>query len=59
MNPLIVSKNEASKMMKTSPNRMLELLESGEISAYKDKDVWRVPVKSLEDYIERRLADAK
>lgn len=59
MNPLIVSKNEASKMMKTSPNRMLELLESGEISAYKDNNVWRVPVKSLEDYIERRLADAK
>ena len=59
MNPLIVSKNEASKMMKISPNRMLELLESGEISAYKDNGRWRVPVKSLEDYIERRLADAK
>lgn len=57
MNPLIVSKTEASKLLNISVNKMLKLLEAGEIPAYKDDGQWKVPVKSIESYIERRISN--
>lgn len=58
MKSLIVSKAEAQKMIKVASFTMQQLLESGEIKAYKDGRCWKIPVSSLEEYIERRCKNA-
>lgn len=58
MKSLVVSKAEAQKMIKVASFTMQQLLETGEIEAYKDGRCWKIPVKSLESYIERRCKNA-
>lgn len=48
---LVVSKTEIQKMINTSSENMLRLLEEGKIPAYKVGRDWKVPVACLEEYV--------
>lgn len=58
--PLVVSPKEAGVMLGYGNTRIYELISSGELRSYKDgtdqKSPRRILVKSIHDYIERRLA---
>lgn len=51
MEQLVVSANTARQMLGISPNKMKELLETGEIIAYKSGSAWKIPVRALEEYV--------
>ena len=51
MERLVVTPQEAAEMLATSPNNIYTLLESGEIPAYKQGSYWKVPVRSLEQFV--------
>ena len=57
MNVLIVRASEAAKMLATSQKRLLELLEAGEIPAYRDGKNWSIPVRTLEEYVITRAKE--
>lgn len=40
-------------------NTAYNLLTSGEIDAFKIGTVWKIPVKSVDDYIERKCVEHK
>ena len=40
-------------------NTAYELLNSGEIDAFKIGTVWKIPVKGVEDYIHRKCNERK
>lgn len=40
-------------------NTAYELLNSGEIDCFKVGSCWKIPVKSVEEYIERKCKDHK
>lgn len=46
-----MSKSEAQKMIDTSSENMLRLLQEGKIPAYKTGRYWKIPVKCLEEYV--------
>ena len=54
LDKITVSANVARKMLGTSPNRIQELLDGGEILAYKEGNRWHVLVESIKDYARRR-----
>ena len=49
---------EAAEALGVSRARMYELLASGEIPSVKVGNVKRVPVASLNDWLQRRLAES-
>ena len=51
---LIYTSKEAAEMLRTSPNAILELLDAGEIPAYREGRNWKIPRACLEEYIIRR-----
>lgn len=51
MEQLVVSANTARQMLGISPNKMKELLDTGEIIAYKSGSAWKIPVRALEEYV--------
>ena len=55
INKLIVTPKEAAWMLNMSTKEMYELLNEGIIKAYIRKGRWKVPVKSLEKYIDEQL----
>ena len=57
MEALVVSPSEARKMLVISSNRMYEMLESGELPAYKEGTSWKIPVQSLKHYITQRAEE--
>ena len=56
MEKIIVRANEAAKMLATSPNRIMELLESGQLQAYRDGRNWSIPISAVVEYAESRAA---
>lgn len=54
MEKLVVSLNEARKMLCTSPNTVQELIETGQIEAYKDGKRWKISIESLKKYVDGR-----
>lgn len=63
METLVVTPNEAAKLLRVSPNEIYQKLEKGEIPAYRDGvngKNWKIPKVLLQDYInERALEEAK
>lgn len=54
MKALVVSATEAARMLATDIHTVLEKLDRGEIHAYREGRNWKVPVKSLETYVDER-----
>ena len=54
MEAIIVRISEAAEMLATSPNRVKELVESGELPAYRDSRNWSIPITMIHRYAEDR-----
>lgn len=51
MERLVVTQEEACKMIKLNPLEFQKKVQSGEIPAYKDGRGWKIPIKLLEEYV--------
>ena len=47
----ILSAGEACEALKVGYNAMYELLNNGELKAYKNGRVWRIPKQAVKEYI--------
>ena len=56
MEKIIVRVSEAAEMLATSPNRITELLEAGQLQAYRDGKNWSIPISAVVEYAEGRAA---
>jgi excisionase family DNA binding protein len=55
--PLVASPNQAMKALLVSRSTLYALINSGELKSYTEGKSRRITVKSIAEYIERRLAD--
>ena len=53
---LVLSASKTAKELGIRTEKMLELLKRGDIVAYCDGRNWKVPVKEIEKYIEKKTA---
>ncbi|MEG1036588.1 MAG: helix-turn-helix domain-containing protein [Anaerovoracaceae bacterium] len=57
---IVISACEAAERLATTPNKILVLLKSGDIPAYKEGKNWKVPVRALEEWaVNRAIEEAK
>jgi excisionase family DNA binding protein len=56
--PLAVSPKEAGRLLALGASSVYGLLRSGALQSYRDGKSRRIPMKSIEAHIERRLAAA-
>ena len=54
--PLVVSPNQAMRPIQVSRKKLYELINTGELESYTEGKSRRITVKSINEYIERRLA---
>jgi len=54
--PLVASPNQTMKAIQVSRKKLYELINSGELESYTEGKSRRITVKSINEYIERRLA---
>lgn len=54
---LVMTPNEVAVALRMRLADVYKLLESGDIPAYRDKSAWKIPVKSLEKYVEGRAEE--
>lgn len=54
MEKIVVRAEDAAKMLATSPNRIKEILDSGELPAYRDGKNWSIPITMIHKYAEDR-----
>ena len=54
--PLVASPNQAMRAIQVSRRKLYELINTGELESYTEGKSRRITVKSINDYIERRLA---
>jgi excisionase family DNA binding protein len=54
--PLVTSPNEAMKALLVSRETLYRLINSGELESYTERRARRITVRSINSYIERRLA---
>lgn len=54
MEKLVATPAEAAKALSMRPNDIYELLEKGEIKAFRPKGNWKIPWTKLQEYIEER-----
>jgi len=54
--PLVASPNQAMRAIQVSRKKLYELINTGELESYTEDKSRRITVKSINDYIERRLA---
>jgi excisionase family DNA binding protein len=54
--PLVASPNQAMRAIQVSRKKLYELINTGELKSYKEGKSRRITIKSINDYIERRLA---
>lgn len=53
----IMQFEEVMRYLDIGKNTLYGLLKSGEINAFKIGKVWKIPRKSVEDYINKSLSD--
>ena len=53
--PLVASPNQAMRAIQVSRKKLYELINTGELESYTEGKSRRITVKSINDYIERRL----
>jgi len=51
MDKLVVTPEEAARMLATSPNTVYELLKDGRLPAFTIGSNWKIPVESLKKYV--------
>ena len=54
--PLVASPKQAMSAIQVSRKKLYELINTGELESYTEGKSRRITVKSINDYIERRLA---
>ena len=54
--PLVASPKQTMKAIQVSRKKLYELINTGELESYTEGKSSRITVKSINDYIERRLA---
>ena len=54
MNRLIIDVEETSGLLRCRKAEVYELLESGELPAYREGSRWKIPLSTLERYVEER-----
>jgi excisionase family DNA binding protein len=54
--PLVASPKQAMRVIQVSRKKLYELINTGELESYTEGKSRRITVKSINDYIERRLA---
>ena len=54
--PLVASPNQTMIAIQVSRKKLYELINSGELESYTEGKSRRITVKSINEYIERRLA---
>jgi excisionase family DNA binding protein len=54
--PLVASPNQAMRAIQVSRKKLYELINTGELESYTEGKSRRITVKSINDYVERRLA---
>ncbi len=54
--PLVASPTQAMRAIQVSRKKLYELINTGELQSYTEGKSRRIIVKSINDYIERRLA---
>jgi len=57
MEKLILTATEASKVLSTTPSKVLAMLQVGEIPAYRDGKNWKIPKTLLQKYVEERALE--
>lgn len=57
--PNIVEIDGLCSMLNIGKNTAYNLLTSGEIDSFKVGSVWKIPVSSINDYIERKCRETK
>lgn len=55
--PLVASPNQAMRAIQVSRKKLYELINAGELESYTEGKSRRITVKSINEYIERRLAE--
>lgn len=54
--PLVASPNQTMRAIQVSRKKLYELINRGELESYTEGKSRRITVKSINEYIERRLA---
>jgi excisionase family DNA binding protein len=54
--PLVASPNQTMRVIQVSRKKLYELINTGELESYTEGKSRRITVKSINEYIERRLA---
>lgn len=54
MEKLVATPAEAAKALSMRPNDIYDLLEKGEIKAFRPKGNWKIPWTKLQEYIDER-----
>lgn len=47
----LLTVDEAAEVLKVGKNNLYKLLESGQLKAYRNGRVWRIPRVAIEEYI--------
>ena len=54
--PLVASPNQTMRAIQVSRKKLYELINTGELESYTEGKSRRITVKSINEYVERRLA---
>jgi excisionase family DNA binding protein len=57
--PLVTSVNGACAILHKSRDKVYDLIKSGEIESYLDGDSRRITIRSLEAYVQKKVAESK
>jgi hypothetical protein len=57
--PLVTNVAGASAMLRKSRDRIYAMIRDGQLQSYLDGDARRITIRSIEAFIERRLAESK
>ena len=60
METLVYTSSEVAKLLRVRPDLIGQMLEAGEIPAYREGKCWKIPKTLLQAYIENRaMSEAK
>ncbi|MGJ5197036.1 helix-turn-helix domain-containing protein [Bradyrhizobium sp. HKCCYLRH1030] len=54
--PLVASPNQTMRAIQVSRKKLYELINTGELESYTEGKSRRITIRSINDYIQRRLA---
>lgn len=57
--PLVIEIDDLCSTLSIGKNTAYELLNNGEISCFKVGSCWKIPLKAVEEYVERKCNERK